>query len=150
MVDRKIELLDLSDRETAAQVLDVQRVAYRIEADLIGFDGIPPLHESLAELVAQPLEWIGIRRGGKVVAALAYQVAGDLCDIDRLVVSPEHFGKGLASMLVGALLHHPRITVSTGTQNTPARRLYEKLGFQRIGERQIAHGVTVTHYERRG
>ena len=47
MVDIVIEPLDLADPATAADVLRVQRAAYRVEAELIGFDGIPPLHEPL-------------------------------------------------------------------------------------------------------
>ena len=47
-----VMLLDLLDASTARQVLALQRMAYRIEADLIGFDDIPPLQESLDELQA--------------------------------------------------------------------------------------------------
>ena len=144
-----VEALDLSHRNDAVQLWKVQRRAYRIEADLIGFDGIPPLHESLDEMLAQPLRWLGIRVDGCIVAALGYTVGGGACDIDRLVVDPDHFGRGYGSALVAALLDCPRITVSTGTANTPARRLYEKLGFQVIDELEIAPGVTVARYERR-
>jgi ribosomal protein S18 acetylase RimI-like enzyme len=144
-----IEQLDPAGHGVAEQLLALQRAAYRVEADLIGFDGIPPLHESLKELQAQPLEWIGLRADSRIVAALAYRVERDLCDIDRLVVDPRYFGRGYGSALVASLLHHPQITVSTGTANTPARRLYEKHGFQATGTREIAHGVTVTQYERR-
>jgi len=42
--------LDLSDRRIAQSLLKLQRRAYRIEADLIGSDGIPPLRETLDEL----------------------------------------------------------------------------------------------------
>lgn len=146
--DRCIETLDLSGDSTARQVLALQRAAYRVEADLIGFEGIPPLNETLDELVAQPLTWIGVREGDAVIAALGYTVDGSHCDIDRLVVAPEHFGRGLATALVTSLFAYPRITVSTGTANLPARRLYEKHGFRVTGEREIDSGVTVTQYER--
>ena len=140
MVSPQVASLDLFDGGTVRRVLDLQRAAYRVEADLIGFDGIPPLHETLDELLGQPLEWIGIRAGGRIVAALGY----------RLVVDPEHFGRGYGSALVASLLDQPCITVSTGTANLPARRLYEKHGFQRVGEVEIAPGVTVTCYARCG
>ncbi len=142
--------LDLSDLMVAGQVFALQRSAYRVEVDLIGFDGIPPLHETLEELIAQPLEWIGMRAGGRIVAALAYVVDDGVLDIDRLVVDPNHFGRGYGSMLVESVLEHPRVIVSTGTANLPARRLYEKLGFRAIEEIEIAPGVTVTRYEWRG
>lgn len=144
-----VELLDLTDTATARQVFELQRAAYQVEADLIGFDGIPPLHETFDDLVAQPLTWIGVRQADRVVAALAYALDGEYCDIDRLVVDPDHFGRGYASALVASLLGYRHITVSTGTANAPARRLYEKHGFQPTGEREIAPGVTVTQYERR-
>ena len=146
---RTVETLDLAIADDAEQLWEIQKRAYRVEADLIGFDGIPPLHETLDDLLAQRLEWIGIRTGDRIVAALAYVVTDDVLDIDRLVVSPDHFGRGYGSSLVGSLLDHPYITVSTGTANHPARRLYEKLGFTAIEEVEIASDVTVTRYERR-
>ncbi len=143
-----VEALDLRQPGVAERVLEIQRLAYQVEADLIGFDGIPPLHESLAELKARQLRWLGVRAGGDIVAALGYTVDDTVCDIDRLVVDPAHFGQGHGSALVAALLDFPRITVSTGTANVPARRLYEKLGFQPLGETEIAPGVTVMRYAR--
>ena len=46
------------------------------------------------------------------------------------------------------LLNHSAITVSTGTYNFPAFRLYESLGFVPVGDREIANGITVTAFER--
>ena len=148
-VEPAVERFDLTNRAVAERILEIQRLAYRVEADLIGFDGIPPLHETLDELMRQSLEWIGIRADGQIVAALAYVTDSDVLDIDRLVVAPDHFGRGYGSALVSSLLDHPRITVSTGTANLPARRLYEKLGFTVIDEVEISPNVTVTRYERR-
>jgi len=42
--------LDLSDPDTLRRLWDIQRASYAVEAQLIGFDGIPALHESLNEL----------------------------------------------------------------------------------------------------
>ena len=42
--------LDLSDPDTLRRLRDLQRASYAVEAELIGFDGIPALHESLEEL----------------------------------------------------------------------------------------------------
>lgn len=148
-LEQRVERLDFAMPGDAARVLDLQKRAYRVEADLIGFDGIPPLHESLEEMLSRPLAWIGIRDGGQIVAALAYQHIDGVCDIDRLVVDPDHFGRGYGTALITALLDHPHIIVSTGSANLPARRLYEKHGFQALGEAGIAPDVSVTRYERR-
>ena len=42
--------LDLSEPDTLRRLWDLQRASYAVEAKLIGFDGIPALHESLEEL----------------------------------------------------------------------------------------------------
>jgi SAM-dependent methyltransferase/GNAT superfamily N-acetyltransferase len=149
MSDASIERLDVTDRDIAEQLLAIQHAAYRIEADLIGFDGIPPLHETLDELMSRPLQWLGIREGGRVVAAIALTGEDRRCDIDRLIVDPLHHRRGLGRRLVETVMRHEVVTVSTGTKNLPAMALYEALGFQPVNVRDIGPGVTVTEHARR-
>jgi SAM-dependent methyltransferase/GNAT superfamily N-acetyltransferase len=144
-----IEVLDLSDSATAAEVLAVQHAAYRAEAELIGDDRIPPLHESLEELTAcTNLQWRGIRSEGRLVAAMAVTGVGRQCDIDRLIVHPDHARRGHGRNLVGAILHHSVVTVSTASRNAPARALYESLGFHVGLEREVTPGLMITDFER--
>lgn len=132
----------------AGAVLRLQRVAYRVEADLIGWDAIPPLHESLAELMRVPVQWLGIRRGSELVAALAYSDDGSTVDIDRLVVAPDVMRQGLGSALLGALPPGKRTTISTGSRNHPAHAFYLTHGFKPVGETEPIPGLLVTHFER--
>ncbi|MCP4304669.1 MAG: GNAT family N-acetyltransferase [bacterium] len=148
-MEKSVHPLDLTEPGVAQQILALQRAAYRVEADLIGFGGIPPLRESEADLVAVPLLWLGISDGGWIVAALAYMADGDQIDIDRLVVAPEAARQGLGSTLVGALDRKATITVATGKTNQPAHRLYEALGFVSVGETSPVAGLRVTHFERK-
>jgi GNAT superfamily N-acetyltransferase len=146
-----VEMLDLAESATAADVLEIQHAAYRVEADLIGFGEIPPLHESLDELVAFPFTWLGIRGAdGRVTAALAYIETHGEIDIHRLVVAPSRFRHGLASALVGALDGRARIVVSTGSANLPAHRFYESLGFSPIRSEMIHPDLSITHFVRGG
>jgi GNAT superfamily N-acetyltransferase len=144
-----VETLDLTDAVVATQVLSVQRAAYQIEADLIGSDEIPPLHEDLAGLMAAPLLWLGIRADDEVVAAMAFTVEGRDIDIDRLVVDPGSMRCGYGSALVAALVPNSRITASTGTKNLPAHRFYLRHGFGPVGQSEPIPGLSVTHFERR-
>lgn len=146
----KVDPLDLSDRRTAARVFEIQRAAYGIEADLIGFDGIPVLAETLADLrgSASLLEWAGIRSEGSIVAAMATRSDRGVREIDRLVVDPAWFRCGLARALVSTLADRGSVTVSTGTANLPAIELYESMGFTRDSTEAIAPGVTITHLRR--
>lgn len=142
-----IESLDLTQPATADQVLGMQHAAYRMQADLIGFDGIPLLHETLEQLIAEPLDWRGIRDGGRVVAAIAIAGAGGRCDVDRLMVDPQHQRRGYGRRLMQSVMMHESVTVSTGEANFPAVMLCASLGFRRIGSRQIATDVWTVQFE---
>jgi ribosomal protein S18 acetylase RimI-like enzyme len=149
MADHVIDVVDARDPDTARELLALQRASYRVEADLIEYEGIPPLYEPLEMLMEQPLEWRAIRVDGRIVAAIAVTGEGRHCDIDRLVVHPDWFRHSFGRRLVQSVLNHQVVTVSTGTRNAPARRLYESLGFTVTGTKDIGLGSTATQYERR-
>ena len=144
-----VRRIDLSDAAVATEVLAVQRAAYGIEAEMIGSRAIPPLQETLSELMRAPLEWLGVVVAGRVVAAIAYTRHGGVVDIDRLVVAPAAMRLGYASSLVDALGAGETITVSTATLNRPAHALYVKLGFEPTGESEPVPGLFVTRYVRK-
>jgi len=138
--------IDLTDDAVASRVVALQRAAYRIEADLIGFDGIPPLHEDVAAVRALELSWLGCWDDDRLIGLIAWSEADGVRDIDRVAVDPDQTGRGYGRSLVAALMDHRTVTVSTGTANAPARSLYESMGFRVIGTDEIAPGVTVTRY----
>jgi ribosomal protein S18 acetylase RimI-like enzyme len=143
--------LDLADDVTAVSVLSVQRAAYAAEAELIEFDGIPGLHETLDELRRSEEHWIGIFEEGQLVAALAYEVTPEILDISRLVVSPAAARRGFGLQLVNTVLDtvsRPTTIVSTPSANIPALALYSKLGFRDVREEEVVPGLTVTYLQR--
>ena len=150
---RPAELDPATDAGVAAELLALQRSAHLVEAALVGDDRIPPLHESLPELRAAALWWLGASRQERLVGAVAVRVEGDGLDLDRLVVAPDAHRRGLGSALVAAVLHRTAgrpTTVSTGRDDRPARRLYEGRGFERTGDAQVLPGLWVTRSVHRG
>ncbi|MEE1809438.1 GNAT family N-acetyltransferase [Streptomyces sp. BE133] len=145
--------LDLSDPDTLRHLWDLQRASYAVEARLIGFDGIPPLHESLEQLRACDESFLGVRDELRLVGAVAWtRLPNGALDICRLVVHPVAHRRGVATALLDALdsIEPAELTiVSTGTVNLPAVALYRRRGFIPVGERQVAPGVTVTLLERK-
>ncbi|MGW1341455.1 GNAT family N-acetyltransferase [Kribbella sp. NPDC002412] len=149
-----IRPLDLSDRALAERVLAIQRAAYAVEAELIGFDGIPPLQEDLDGLMASTEHWLGRYDGDVLVGAVAYEFPDqDTVDISRLIVDPAHARRGHGRALLDHLDQlepRPVSIVSTGTANTPAINLYKSRGYHETARIEIAPGVTVTQFSRRG
>ncbi len=146
-----IEPIDIRDEAVAERIVEIQIAAYAVEAELMGFDGIPQLHETVPDARSRTdLWWFGVYDGGEIIGAIAWREQPGLIDIDRLVIAPSHARRGYGRNLVMALGSTTRITVSTGAANAPARALYESLGFELIGTSEIAPSVRVVHYEKPG
>ena len=97
--------LDLADEPIARSVLALQRASYAVEAELIGSDGIPHLTETLAELRAAGLEWLGAFDERAWSARVSWARPGRRrrsTSID-LVVAPRAFRRGVASALLDGL-----------------------------------------------
>ena len=145
--------LDLTDESVARAVLEVQRAAYAVEAQLIGSDGIPALTETLDELLAAGEEWLGVHDEDGLAGAVSWRELDDgTIDIHRLVVAPRAFRRGVASALLDGLDEtYPgrSMIVSTGSANEPALTLYRRRGFDVVGEREVVPGLSITGLARR-
>jgi ribosomal protein S18 acetylase RimI-like enzyme len=145
-------LLDQRNPRMAAQIVAVQHAAYRTEAQLIGFDDIPPLHETAADVMQLDLTLLGIIDGGELAALLGYRRRDLDVEIDRLAVHPSSFRRGFARRLIEELHRREavatRFDVSTGRDNVPALTLYLQLGYQPVGEVDLPEGVTITRLAR--
>ncbi|WP_225753032.1 GNAT family N-acetyltransferase [Actinotalea sp. Marseille-Q4924] len=133
----------------ARALLAVQRQAYAKEADLIQDDRIPPLHEDLDALRSAPLLWVAAFDDEELLGAVAWTEEGSVVDVDRLVVAGTVHRRGVGTRLVTDVLRRAdwrTTTVSTGRANVPARRLYERLGFGLVGDREVLPGLWVTDY----
>lgn len=144
-----VEAIDVTNQAISQRVVQIQRSAYAVEAKLIGFDGIPQLHETASDVMRRTdLEWLGAVAQGVLVGVIAWSTADGTIDIDRLAVDPAHARSGHGIALVAAIPAEATITVSTGVLNRPARNLYERLGFRCVGESEIAPQVLIAHYAR--
>lgn len=140
-----IRRLDLADPDTLRGLWELQRAAYAVEAALIGFDGIPPLHESLDDLRTCGESFLGTENLTGAVSWI--RLADGTLDLCRLVVHPDAHRSGIATALLDtldALEPADRVLVSTGTANLPALALYRRRGFVPTGTRDLAPGVTLT------
>lgn len=137
------------DLELAYVLLTIQHAAYALEAELIGDDRIPPLHENDDDIRSADLLWLVAFSGSRPIGAVGWSEDEEELDIDRLVVAPEMHRRGVGSMLVSAVLQRAskrRVIVSTGMKNSPAKSMYERLGFVKLDDVEVIPGLFVTRF----
>ncbi len=147
-VIREIELLDVM---AAAEILELQRKSYRMEADLIGSDEIPPLKETFEQLQNCGETFLGCYIDGSLAGAVSFKKDGEVMDIHRMMVHPDFFRRGIARKLIAYLeqQNFSEIIVSTGAANAPAIKLYEKLGFDRQNDSVVGGGMVIANFKKR-
>lgn len=143
----RVEAIDHRDRVTAGQLVEVQRRAYRVEAGLIGFDGMPGLTETVDDVMALDLTVLGVRHAGRLIGAVGYVVEAQVLDIDRIVVDPTHFRQGVATALLEAIDTPLATEVMTGAANLPAIALYTARGYDLVRTEE-AQGIRIARFRK--
>lgn len=141
--------LDPEDLDVAKRIVEIQIAAYRVEADLIGFDGIPQLTESAEDVRSLPsMQWRGAFDDGHLVGIIAWTETAEEIDIDRLAIDPRAARRGHGRRLVESVPSDRVTLVSTGAKNLPALSLYQSLGFEMVGQTEIVPSVLLAHLSR--
>jgi ribosomal-protein-alanine N-acetyltransferase len=115
---------------------DIKAVA---EIEALSFT--PPLAERhfSEQLRVGQRYYIVARLDGKVVGFAGMALEGDKCHITRLAVHPQLRGQGVGTALLLALLRGAKrrraivARLEVRKSNKIAQKLYEKLGFRRVG-----------------
>jgi ribosomal protein S18 acetylase RimI-like enzyme len=135
--------LDHRNAIEAERIRRLTRASYRVEGELLGVRDFPPALRTAAEIRAADSRFVALLESGTLYAVAELEGAGgETPNIAGFTVHPSLFRRGLGTELLGrvlALLGSRRVTVSTGEENLPALRLYEKHGF-RVVERWSAPG----------
>ena len=143
-----IRLIDHQKHSVAEEMLKIQIPAYRKEAEIIGFEGIPQLSETIEDIKVSKEIFVGKYNKEQLLGFISYEYEGTVMDICRLVVHPDHFRKGIASELLQHVLNTAHkgvsIIVSTGAKNIPALALYERHHFSKVQDIEVEPTIFIT------
>lgn len=144
--------LDLNNKTTVQQILDLQKASYLVEAELIQFYDIPTLKDTMESIQECDEVFCGLYRDEALAGFLSYKVIDQVMDIHRVAVHPQHFRQGIAQKLLdhveGLEKSVHKIIVATGKDNAPAVKLYQKNGFTKIDDIEIGEGVFLSQFEK--
>jgi GNAT superfamily N-acetyltransferase len=141
-----------NNRSIANEVLNLQKLSYRVEAEIINYDDIPPLGETINDIIDSIETYLAFYEGDEIAGVLTYEIDEDSLTICKMMVHPNHFKKGIASMLLNHIFKLDvmarRIKVSTGAKNTPAIQLYIKYGFIEVDDIKINENLSIKLFEK--
>ena len=147
-----IKQLNVRNEKTAKQIVDLQKKAYAMEAELIGFYDIPPMKETVEDVKRCDEIFYGYYEDDVLAGLISYKLEEEVLDIYRVAVRPEYFRRGIARQMVEFILTNNKgirkAIVSTGLKNQPAVSLYLKLGFKKVREVEVAKDVYIACFEK--
>ncbi|MDQ8734397.1 GNAT family N-acetyltransferase [Paenibacillus sp. LHD-38] len=147
-----IEKIDITDPRIAKEVLGIQIPSYKVEAELIRFEELPPLKDTVETLRDCEETFYGYYLGGELCGAIAIIREAGTIDIHRLMVHPKHFRKGMAKELLqyveGLAGSGGTIVVATGSQNAPAVSFYKQSGFAETEVFLVEDRLSITSFNK--
>ncbi len=143
-----------ADEDDAEEILALQKLAYQSEAVLYNDWKIPPLCQSLAEIVLEfdKRIFLKVMNDGAIIASVRASLDGVTCLIGRLIVHPEFQKKGIGTLLMKKIESFfpkaHRFKLFTGAKSTGNIRFYHKLGYRVSRNEVLSQKVTIVFMEK--
>lgn len=137
------------------EILRLQYLAYQSEARLFDDPDIPPLKQTLEEVVSEYEKGTVLKASdgdGAIIGSVRAFSEGGNVYISKLMVHPEHQRKGLGSALLSAIeAEYPgsRFELFTSTRSVGNIRLYERLGYRPFREERITDQLCFVYLEKK-
>lgn len=125
-----------ADHKDLDEILRLQYLAYQSEAALFGTDDIPPLKQTLNEVIAEYEKGIILKLvtdDNVIIGSVRAREENKSVYIGKLMVHPEHRHKGYGTRLLTEIekcFTCERYELFTSTRSADNIRLYEKNGYK--------------------
>ncbi len=150
----QIEICD-ADESDAAEILEIQRMAFHGQAVLYNDFTLPPLLQTLEELIQdfKTHAFLKAVHHGKIVGSVRGKAEDGTCFISRLIVRPDHQGRGIGKRLMLAIENKfsgaRRYELYTGHKSERSLALYGKLGYREFARKPQSASVMLICLEKK-
>ena len=127
----------------AQEILDLQKLAYQIEAKRYNDYTLPPLTQTLAE-IQNDFEKMVILKAvldDKIIGSVRAYLSDGTCYIGRLIVHPDFQNQGIGTKLMNEIEDRfkqaKRFELFTGHKSEGPLYIYHKLGYQEFKRKDL-------------
>jgi ribosomal protein S18 acetylase RimI-like enzyme len=148
-------IIERASVEDAADVLALQKLAYRSEAEIYDDFTIPPLTQTLEEMRADLADQVVLKAsaGGRIIGSVRAHEMQGTCFVGRLIVHPDFQNQGIGTQLMNEIesifAQAERFELFTGDRSERNIYLYRKLGYRVFRREELAEKVTLVFMEKR-
>ena len=147
-VIKKIEHSDLQE------ILQLQYLAYQSEAELFGSRDIPPLKQTLDEVVEEFKSGVILKMvddNNTIIGSVRAQERNGTVYIGKLMVHPDRRHKGYGTRLLSEIekcFPDKRYELFTSTRSLDNIRLYQKLGYSIFARKAVNDELEFVYMEK--
>lgn len=155
-VDRPLNerRIEQATKEDLPRIIELQRMAFKEEADIVGDPNIPPMTQTVDELGLE-LDKVVILKcveNDVILGSVRAFADGGTCHINRLIVHPEHWNRGIGTNLMKDIEDRfrsvERYELWTRIDNHRTRPFYERLGYRPFRTELVKPPLTFVYLEK--
>ena len=149
--DIKINIAELTDLK---EILDLQKEAYRQEAEIYNDFNIPPMTQDIDSLKTEWQNGIVIKAEmeGQIIGSVRAEMVDKICKIGKLIVKPDFQNQGVGKRLMIEIerLFNTCSTYElfTGDKSEKNLTLYRKLGYIDFKTVQIDNNLKLIYLQK--
>jgi len=136
------------------EILALQKLAYRSEAEIYNDFSIPPLLQTLEEIKEEFRDQVFLKAivNGKIIGSVRAYQNEEACYIGKLIIEPESQNQGIGTRLLyeieGAFKLSKRYKLFTGHKSVKNICLYQKAGYKVYKQEKITDNINFVYLEK--
>ena len=139
--------------EDLQEILQLQYLSYQSEAALFGSRDIPPLKQTLDEVIAEYKNGIVLKMTDDdvIVGSIRAKESNGTVYIGKLMVHPDYRRNGYGTKLLTKIEKYfpdKRYELFTSTRSTDNIRLYQNLGYKMFDRKAITDELQFVYMEK--
>lgn len=142
-----------AEQNDLQEILRLQYLAYQSEAELFGNKDIPPLKQTLSEIIDEFNNGIILKKviDNRIIGSVRAKEENGTVYIGKLMVHPDYRCKGYGSGLLSEIercFPKKRYELFTSTRSVDNIRLYQKMGYTIFNRKAVNDELVFVYMEK--